>query len=88
MNNTPIEIDMKSYQSSSTILQVGYKDKTLRIKFKGGSLYDYTDVPEKVYKQMIEADSLGKYLFKNIKGKFKYKKISLDESEVKNQIQR
>jgi len=40
---------------------------TLRIIFVSGTIYDYTDVPEKIYNRMKMAFSKGTYLNKYIK---------------------
>ena len=70
---------MKMQQvESSNIAEIGYdKDsKTLRVKFKNGGLYDYSDVPESEYAAFLSAESHGKYLNQNIKNRYDYSKIS------------
>jgi hypothetical protein len=49
---------------------------TLRIIFLSGMIYDYKNVPEKVYKAMKTASSKGTYLNQHIKGKYDYKKVN------------
>lgn len=44
--------------------------KILRIEFKNGSIYNYLDVPESVYKEMKDSPSIGKYFNHKIKDKF------------------
>lgn len=63
---------------SSQVKQVGYDlpSQTLYVQFHGGGLYTYAAVPPDVYTSFLKADSLGKYLGANIKGKFKYQKLS------------
>lgn len=39
-------------------------------------IYDYKNVPEKVYKAMKTASSKGTYLNQHIKGKYDYKKVN------------
>lgn len=64
---------------SSNIVGVGHdKDKsTLEIEFKNGSVYQYTPVSFKIYREFMDSPSLGQYLAKHIKGnsKYKHKKI-------------
>jgi hypothetical protein len=48
---------------------------TLRIIFVSGMVYDYLNVPEKVYREMKEASSKGTFLNRRIKTKFPFKKI-------------
>jgi len=49
---------------------------TLRIIFVSGTIYDYKNVPEKIYTRMKVAFSKGNYLNKYIKGFYKYERVS------------
>ena len=49
--------------------------KLLRVVYVSGSVYDYKDVPEKIYTAMKSAMSKGTYLNKYIKGKYQFDKI-------------
>ena len=49
---------------------------TLRIIFVSGTVYDYKNVPEKVYKEMKTSSSKGGYLNQHIKGAYAYKKVN------------
>ena len=59
---------------SSNIVSIGYNSftKTLEVEFWSGSIYQYFDVPPKVYQELLSADSHGGYLSKNIRRKFVY----------------
>jgi KTSC domain len=48
---------------------------TLRIRFVSGSVYDYKNVPHKVYREMQAAESKGTFLNKYIKKDYAFKKI-------------
>lgn len=63
--------------SSSNIASIGYDEssETLEIEFLNGGLYQYFDVPQRVYEELIAADSHGKYLAANIKGTYRYSKV-------------
>ena len=54
---------------SSDIRSVGYdkKMKTLEVEFKNKSIYQYSEVPEEVYVELMEARSKGSYFAKAIK---------------------
>ena len=68
----------RSHVSSSNVLSVGYDISTLtmEIEFKSGDIYQYYEVPEIIYKNLINAPSVGRYLDQNIKKKgYRYKKI-------------
>ena len=49
---------------SSMIQAVGYDAKTriLEVVFNSGRTYCYEDVPAKVYKELMAADSKGRYM--------------------------
>ncbi|MEZ4969419.1 MAG: KTSC domain-containing protein [Flavobacteriaceae bacterium] len=61
---------------SSNIASVGYdaKKKVLEIEFHYGAIYQYFDVPEKVYEDLMGSPSLGAYFMNELKDKFKYQK--------------
>jgi uncharacterized Fe-S cluster-containing MiaB family protein len=56
---------------SSVVAAIKYDadTSTLRVIYVSGSVYDYKEVPEKVYKEMKEAFSKGEFLNKHIKPK-------------------
>ena len=55
---------------SSNIKSVGYdkENEILEIEFKSGATWEYLAVTEEKYKEMMEADSIGRYFIKNIRG--------------------
>jgi len=63
-------------KNSSQVDQYGYDpvSKTLSVRFKAGGEYHYSDVPVGVYEGLQKAESVGSYLSKSIKGKFKFAK--------------
>lgn len=68
--DTPIE-------NSSIIRRVIYSPKflALTIHFKAANeTYTYFDVPGHIYKEMMAADSIGKYFAANIKKKYTFSK--------------
>jgi len=62
---------------SSNLESVGYDEETkiLEIEFKGGSVYRYYNVPKDIYDELLEAESKGKYFWRNIRNEFNYKKV-------------
>ena len=46
---------------SSNIQSLGYdeKNKILEVRFKGGGLYSYKDVPHSTYKALLSSKSIG-----------------------------
>lgn len=49
--------------------------RLLTITFNSGATYEYYDVPTKVIDGITQADSLGKYFDKNIKGIYNYRRV-------------
>jgi hypothetical protein len=72
-----LHIMKRQYVNSTSIRSIGYDEsaKTLEVKFIDGDVYQYFKVPEKIYHELLTADSIGAYLNKEIKGKFEYRKI-------------
>ena len=62
---------------SSVISMINYNpaSTTLQVIFLSGAVYNYTNVPEAVYKAMQKAKSKGSYLNNYIKGRYSFKKI-------------
>lgn len=61
---------------SSNIASVGYdkEKKLLEIEFHHGAVYQYFDVPERVYDELMSSPSQGAYFMNEIKSKFNYQK--------------
>lgn len=61
---------------SSNITSIGYdsKNKILEIEFKHGGIYQYFDVHDSIYDELLNADSPGKYFAKNIRNDNEYQK--------------
>ena len=64
-------------KKSSRILKMSYikSKKLLTITFNSGAIYEYYDVPMEVTDGIIQANSLGKYFDKNIKGIYNYRRV-------------
>ena len=62
--------------SSSNLVAVGYDPTThiLRIQFRRG-VYDYYDVPENVYRGLMNASSHGEYHAAYIKNAYRYRNL-------------
>lgn len=57
---------------SSNLRSVGYDQNIslLEIEFKGGRLYQYSNVPAMIYNGLMSASSHGKYFHRNIRDKY------------------
>lgn len=64
--------------SSTNIRSIGYdKEKELlEVEFMKGGVYQYSGVPEEIYKALVNAESKGKAFFRFIKSRgYKYEKV-------------
>jgi hypothetical protein len=66
--------------ASSGVVSVGYDDwsKTLEIEFPGGAICDYAHVPEVLYRDLLEAESKGRFVNLYIKPYFEHEAIETD----------
>lgn len=62
---------------SSNLQSVGFENG-LWVRFKGGGLYHYPEVPREVFDKMGEGDSAGRWFTFNIRGKFKH--VAVDDA--------
>lgn len=80
LGKTPEAEDLYLYRevvNSSNLAEVAYspKDEIMQIIFNNGNLYEYYNVPESTYQGLVNASSHGKYFWKNIRDKYRYRKI-------------
>jgi len=68
MNRTPV--------TSTNVIAVGYDPNTLtlEVEFKDGAVYQYFDVPETVYQELMRAGSIGQFMHANIRNNYRYTK--------------
>lgn len=77
--NVKVKPDMVKV-SSSNIKSIGY-DGDLYIKFFNGAMWSYAKVPQKIYGELMAADSIGGYFSKNIKPKYKAKQHATEDKD-------
>ena len=68
----------RDHVESSNVESIGYdtSTRTLEIAFLNGTVYQYFDVPETMYTEIMKPGvSKGEYLSRNIKGSFRYSKV-------------
>lgn len=44
--------------------------QTLAVRFKGGKIYHYANVPQEIHTGLGKAESIGKYIGAHVVGKF------------------
>jgi len=66
---------------SSVVAHYSYNAETrvLRVVFVSGLVYDYSGVPEEVYRAMKATISKGSFLNNEIKGKYPFEKVDTDD---------
>ncbi|MBU4299494.1 KTSC domain-containing protein [Patescibacteria group bacterium] len=63
--------------SSSNVRSIGYdlRSAVLEVEFTSGDVYQYFDVPEHLYQQLMNALSKGQFLNDYIKYNYRYQKV-------------
>lgn len=63
--------------SSSNINSIGYEAEsgTLEIEFRSGGIYQYFNVPQAVFDELVNAASCGSYFHEYIKKQYRWVKI-------------
>lgn len=59
--------------NSSNLASIGYDSNSniLEIEFNSGGIYEYYNVPESEYRNLMNADSHGKYFAANIRDNYR-----------------
>ena len=73
-----LEAVMQRYSVASTnVASVGYdtETETLEVGFLNGAVYQYYNVPQNTYDEMMKASSKGKFLHAYIKNAFPYSRV-------------
>jgi len=62
---------------SEALASVGYDifRHILQIEFTSGDIYNYMEVPERIYEDLMNSDSHGAYFQANIRDQYDYIKI-------------
>ncbi|WP_418156807.1 KTSC domain-containing protein [Pantoea agglomerans] len=63
--------------SSSNLASVGYDADTLtlEVEFSNGTVYQYYDVPEGVFEELLNAGSVGSYFSHNVRNNYPTQKV-------------
>ncbi|MFC5665924.1 KTSC domain-containing protein [Kitasatospora misakiensis] len=62
---------------SSALRSVGYDaaHRMLELEFTCGGLYAYRSVPGRVHRELVAADSLGRYFAREIRDRYPYRRL-------------
>lgn len=65
------------FVASSNIASIGYDKatETLEVEFLNGSIYQYYNVPQNMYEQLIQEGSKGRFLNTYIKNAYPYSRV-------------
>jgi energy-coupling factor transporter ATP-binding protein EcfA2 len=61
--------------SNISLLRYNSESSMLEVSFHHGGIYQYFDVPQSVWEDFKSADSKGKFLHSNIKGRYRYSRV-------------
>ena len=63
--------------ASSNIASIGYDadTDTLEVEFLSGAIYQYYNVPQNMYDQLVQAGSKGRFLNTYIKNAYPYSRV-------------
>ncbi len=66
----------RDFVTSSNVVSIGYDSSsmTLEVEFKDATVYQYFDVPETVYQELMRSDSKGRFMHNNINSAYRYAK--------------
>jgi len=68
--------------NSSNIARIGFDSQLnkLVVQFKTGKYYEYENVPENLYLNMVNSQSIGKYFNTYIRNNFPYRELVIDKT--------
>ena len=70
MKRTPVA-------NSSNIASAGCdaETQTMEVEFTSGNVYEYFDVPQTVYEELMRAESVGKFMNAQVKGVYRFARL-------------
>jgi hypothetical protein len=62
---------------SRILRSVGYDEttKNMEIEFQNGLVYQFSDVPPKVHKELMRSEEIGKYFTDKVRSRFRTKQM-------------
>jgi hypothetical protein len=66
----------RTHVNSSNITSIGWGHGTLEVEFHHGGVYQYSGVPESVYRAFLSAYSKGSYFHDHIKDRYPYREVA------------
>ncbi len=72
---------MERVEIVSSVVQSAGHSRVLEIQFESGRVYQYFDVPESVYEELMQAESKGKYFNAHIRNQYPYQEIEVKHKD-------
>lgn len=62
----------RQHVTSSNIVSIGYDPdtSTLEVEFRNAQVYQYADVPQAIYDDLMEAQSIGSFMYQYVIGTY------------------
>jgi hypothetical protein len=63
--------------TSTSLTSVGYDraGQVLEVEFRSGAVYRYLAVPERIHRELLAAESKGRYFSQHIRGRFHFRRM-------------
>lgn len=61
--------------TSTSISEIGYKYRTMKVKFNNGKMYEFKKVPRAMFDEFVKAMSKGKFFNEKVREVFPMKLI-------------
>jgi hypothetical protein len=77
INSQPDEAVKPITVESTAVERVAFDERrrVLKIEFRNGRVYNYLDVPPRVYKKLMQAPSIGTFVNLEVKGTYEYEEL-------------
>lgn len=64
----------RDHVDSSAISSIGYdgRSSVLEVELNSGAVYDYLDVPKKVYRDFLKAPSKGRFFSRRVRDRYPF----------------
>jgi hypothetical protein len=62
---------------STTMRSIGYDDRkqVLEVEFQSGRIYQYLEIPPAIYKELVDAESKGRYFNSEIRDSYEFVRV-------------
>ena len=64
----------RTHVDSSAVSSVGYDERSsvLEVEFNSGAVYDYYDVPPKIFRDLLRAPSIGSFVSQRVRDQYAF----------------